>query len=699
MRHRPVYRLHLPRFLGSLVLLVLTACGGGGGTSSATPPVQTPATLSIAGGTTESLSDKPITLTATASANAGTLTWSLDAGNPGSLSANSGNTVNYLPPAGGVRANTPVRITATGSGVSKSFSLTLYPDPGPAGLYVLAGAAGSNEYRDGTGRAARFTQIGDVAGGPAGSLLATDTAYDASGASTWLLRSVTGDGAVSSRAISIDKRQPDDGLGSNGPGSVTVAPDGTIYLVLLDRAYRLAADGHASLLSRDIVAKRIVVDGTGNLFVMSNYAIFRIARDGSATVFAGDASTTISDAAIDGQGTQARFAQLTDMGIDQNGNLLVIDRNQIRKITPGAQVTTIAGSNSADVFGTAVDGTGNQAGFRLASSLAVAANGDLLVLDLIHSGDPLPPYYHGVDWFSLRKVTQAGVVTTLARELPDLNRVRIDAGGRVLLISRAEIESWKDTGALANVAGWYDDTLSDADGVGSQARLPAPTSIAVDPRGNLYVAEASVNGLQGVQAGGKLRRITPDGTVTTLSKPVEAIAGIAVDRDGNLYMGEQRISLGHGFLSPGGTIVKMTPDGVSSVYSGAHDYSGPAIDGAAGVARFVQTTVLGFDADGNLYVRDVDTIRKVATDGTVSTVAALPTGFGADPDGNTYRVSNGYLERVAANGGVVRLAGNGATINLPGPLPASFKGGAVVRTGPKSFAMVSGSAVLKLVLP
>jgi streptogramin lyase len=70
-----------------------------------------------------------------------------------------------------------------------------------------------------------------------------------------------------------------------------------------------------------------------------------------------------------------------------------------------------------------------------------------------------------------------------------------------------------------------------------------PSALALDGRGNLYVSTIPLNGT------GMLDRITPDGTITTVSKRADG-AGVAFDRRGNLF-----------FTGGGGVIYKMTPDG------------------------------------------------------------------------------------------------------------------------------------------
>jgi hypothetical protein len=102
---------------------------------------------------------------------------------------------------------------------------------------------------------------------------------------------------------------------------------------------------------------------------------------------------------VDGVGAAARFEVLTDLAIDGAGNLYAADfgANVIRKITPGGVVTTLAGA--ADTPGSD-DGTGAAARFHNPTGVAVDHAGNVFVTDTANH--------------TLRKITPAGVVTTIA---------------------------------------------------------------------------------------------------------------------------------------------------------------------------------------------------------------------------------------------------------------------------------------------
>ena len=197
----------------------------------------------------------------------------------------------------------------------------------------------------------------------------------------------------------------------------------------------------------------MAVDAAGNVYVADtgNDTIRKITPAGVVTTLAGTAGQAGS---ADGTGTAARFNEPDGVAVDAAGNVYVADTNNdtIRKITPAGVVTTLAGT--AGQAGSA-DGTGAAAQFNAPEGVAVDGAGNVYVADT------------GND--TIRKITPAGVVTT-----------------------------------LAGTAG----QVGSADGTGSAARFNDPDGVAVDGAGNVYVAD-TINDT--------IREITPAGVVTTLA--------------------------------------------------------------------------------------------------------------------------------------------------------------------------------------
>jgi sugar lactone lactonase YvrE len=317
-------------------------------------------------------------------------------------------------------------------------------------------------------------------------------------------------------------------------------------------------------------------------------------------LFAGDLAHR---GAVDGTGAAARFNHAFGVAADSAGNLYVSDRgnNTIRRITPAGVVTTFAGRPGSTG---SRDGAGAEASFDYPGGIATDRAGNVYVSDYGN--------------YTIRKITPAGVVTTLAGT----------AGAR-----------------------------GSADGAGAAARFEGPLAVAADGAGNLYVTDLH----------NTIRRITPAGVVTTLAGKAHAEGssdgtgatarfsfprGIATDSAGNVYVAD------HGNHA----IRKITPGGLVTTLAGRAGVEGSA-DGAAAAARFSGPLGIAVDSADNVYVVDLDNhaIRKITPAGTVSTVVrATSTAprpmellWGVAVSGSSlYITFNNGFDGASASGGV-----------------------------------------------
>jgi streptogramin lyase len=273
----------------------------------------------------------------------------------------------------------------------------------------------------------------------------------------------------------------------------------------------------------------------------------------------------------DGTGNAAHFDSPAGIAIDSSsGNLFICDKQNetIRMVTPGGVVTTLAGS--VGQIG-ATDDTGSNARFNQPTGICVGSGGDVYVADF------------GND--TIRKVTPAGVVTT-----------------------------------LAGTAG----TTGSTDGTGATALFGGPYGVAIDSSGNVYVAEFGNCIIRKITQAGVSSTIAGiantsgstdgNGTNALFANP----SGIAIDGSGNLYVCDTNNN----------TIRKITSSGDVTTIAGTAGTSG-AVDGVGPAARFNQPRAVTIDSNGNLYVADTgnSAIRKIASDGTVTTLAGLPNQF------------------------------------------------------------------------
>jgi sugar lactone lactonase YvrE len=516
------------------------------------------------------------------------------------------------------------------------------------------------------------TPITLTLGGQPGTLCGTLTQSTLNGVATFpdinvyeagegftLTASAEGSTSVTSHAFSIWSELDALAGSTGGPGNI----DGPWSTAKLNRPSSVAVDSHGNV---------IVTDGANN-------NVRLIGTDGWVTTIAGNPLNL--PGSTDGIGSEASFSNPSGVAVDAQGNIFVADtgNNTIRKIAPdqwgNTTVTTLAGT--AGVTGSA-DGKGAAASFHAPGSLALDSVGNLYVFDTLNG--------------TIRKVTAAGVVTTLA-------------------------------GTPGNFGS--DDGVGRAASFGFPLTCGVPLgtpALAVDAQGNVFVADSG---------NGKIRKITPAGTVTTIfdsTSPggsnvlifVDRPSGVAVDSSGDVFFVD----------SIGDEVFELDAQGNLTVLAGNANASGNT-DGVGSSATFNGPSGLAIDGAGNLYVADSgnSSVRRVTSQGSVQTLVGstaiagdadgvgaqasfeAPTGIVVDAAGNTWIADSGNrtVRRItpqgetttlqtAAGTGPVFLGGQaaGLTVDAAGNLyVADMEPYSILKVSPDGIAttLVANSAV------
>jgi sugar lactone lactonase YvrE len=314
--------------------------------------------------------------------------------------------------------------------------------------------------------------------------------------------------------------------------------------------------------------------------------------DAHITTFAGDGAPAYRDSA---KPETAAFADPFGVAVALDGTVYVsdaADNNRIRKISPDGSVSTFAGGTEGFA-----DGTGSSAAFNTPSGLVIDSSSNLYVADTSNN--------------RIRKVTREGAVSTIAGDgnagyldgpaaQAQFNGpigVAVDARGNVFIADtyNDRIRKLDANGQVSTVAGGNHPGF--VDGPSSQALFDTPSGLVSTDDGLLIVADTGND---------RLRKITPDGQVTTLQLRVPDQAepldldgplGLTITRDRFLYVTELSRS----------RVLQVTLEGNAAVVWDAND--------GANNLRFSQAAGIAVDSKGDLFVADSGNylIRKLSS--------------------------------------------------------------------------------------
>jgi sugar lactone lactonase YvrE len=407
----------------------------------------------------------------------------------------------------------------------------------------------------------------------------------------------------------------------------------------------------------------IAIDAAGYAYVAdaNNFLIRKISPTGVVTTLAGGSGQSGN---VDGPANVARFGSIKGIAVDGSGNVYVADSSNrsIRKVSSQGTVSTMANSGTFSFFAP--------------SAIAVDSAGNVYVEEespIQGATRKITPDGIG---FTLRTASEPGsarfslaaVVAGIALDKNN-NLYVADRGNHVILkISSA--------GVITTIAG-VSGTPGKSDGAAGAALFNQPAGLAVDPNGNVWVADSGNNAVRlisngnvttvatfspvlgnlsgftvaaspsgiAIDAGGNalvscigtnsIRRISRSAVVTTFAG-MEGSDGhvddsgyrarfalpwaIAIGPDGAAYVADDETSV----------IRKVTPNGFATTLAGGNN-QGIGIDGPGASATFSAPRGITVDRNGNIFVGDVgnSTIRKITPTGIVSTFAGLAEARGS----------------------------------------------------------------------
>src|SRR5215203_3140380 len=231
------------------------------------------------------------------------------------------------------------------------------------------------------------------------------------------------------------------------------------------------------------------------------------------TTVAGDGGSKLGDG---GPATKAGLCGPTDVTLDAEGNMYISDTGEycsgpggdtVRKVDPHGTITTVAGIGEPGFSGDG--GPATKARLDFPNAVAVDREGNLYISDGLN--------------YRIRKVDNDGIITTFAgtgeegysgdggpatsAKLTEPDQMTFDDRGNLYFVDYTSVRKIDPSGTITTVAGTGQAGFSGDGGPATEAKFEA-NALALDRKGNMYIADTENN---------RIRKVDRDGTITTVA--------------------------------------------------------------------------------------------------------------------------------------------------------------------------------------
>ena len=374
-------------------------------------------------------------------------------------------------------------------------------------------------------------------------------------------------------------------------------------------------NGGAASEARLSGPRGLALDASGGLFIVEsgNDTVRRVSPSGTIMPVAGTGEQF--DARNGGPASMAQFGYPRDIAYDTNGNVYVLDSNQVRKIDPNGIISAVAGTGEYGYSGDG--GPAIAAELQNPSVLELDADGNLYI----------------AGWFNhrIRKIDVTGTITTIAgtgergfsgdggpaiaAQLNSPRAIAVDSVGNVYVAdySNQRVRKIDTSGAITTFVGTGVRDLSRESGYvistgdspsdyiwepggvapAAQTRLRNPHGLAVDANDVLYIFDWGNRS----RFNGRVGRIdtTSSEPLITPLPPMEvsfSVSGFDVDDSGNVFVFSRR------------SVMMFGPDGSGTTIAGGGEGRFAGTGEPAGGVTLGGSARISLDLHGNIWVAD-----------------------------------------------------------------------------------------------
>lgn len=272
-----------------------------------------------------------------------------------------------------------------------------------------------------------------------------------------------------------------------------ISPSGIITTAVGTGVAGYSGDGGAASMAKINNPNKILIDGTGNLYIsdFSNNVVRKVSTSGIITTIAGTGMGGYSGDG--GPATAANLFQPADIAFDASNNLYIADyvNYRIRKVSTAGIISTYAGSGTAGSLGDGGPATAAQ--FHFPYRVIFDESDNLFIADAYNN--------------KIRKVTPSGIISTFAgtgtpafsgdggpataAELANPVGIAFDGTGNMYIADdyNNRIRKISTTGIISTFAGTGTAGYFGDGGPASAAQLNEPRDLTIDAAGRMYISD------------------------------------------------------------------------------------------------------------------------------------------------------------------------------------------------------------------